>query len=249
MKVVIIEDVKVAAIQLEKELQKIDPEITVLAKISTVRQAIKWLQGFQVDLIFLDIQLADGSAFEIFEEVQVDTPVIFTTAYDEYAIKAFQLNSIDYLLKPIQPIDLKNSLEKYKKLKIGNSIDAKALLAALCNQTPNFRSRFSLRVGNKIKVVELKDVAWFQAQGNDVYVTLHNGRSHYVESTLQQLETELDPTLFFRVNRQFMVSYEAIEEISVYSKSKLKLNLTPATDGDVFVSVGKYSLFKQWLDQ
>lgn len=251
MKVVIIEDEKLAANHLEKMITRYDPTVQVLAKLESVEDSIDWFTANgDPDLIFLDIHLDDGLSFAIFEKVKVNAPIIFTTAYDEYAIKAFKMKSIDYLLKPILPEELYNAINKYKEWKKpeGSSIDMQSLLEIITRKEPVYKTRFSITVGEKIKSVSIEQVAYFYStQGITFLVTTDN--LHYpIDLSLDQLTEQLDPKDFFRINRQFFVKLKSIRNVHVYPKSRLKIDLNPAYNEEIFVSIDKVTRFKAWLD-
>lgn len=251
MKVVIIEDEKLAANHLEKMITKYDPSVQVLAKLESVEDSIDWFTANgDPDLIFLDIHLDDGLSFAIFEKVKVNAPIIFTTAYDEYAIKAFKMKSIDYLLKPILPEELYNAINKYKEWKKpeGSAIDMQSLVELITRKDPVFKTRFSITVGEKIKSVSIEQVAYFYStQGITFLVT--NDNLHYpIDLSLEQLTEQLDPKDFFRINRQFLVKLKSIRNVHVYPKSRLKIDLNPAYNEEIFVSIDKVTRFKAWLD-
>jgi len=251
MNVLIIEDEAVAANRLEKQLAEIAPEITVLAKIGSVKEAVKWLTINSADLIFLDIQLSDGISFSIFEQVTVDTPIIFTTAYDQYSIKAFELNSISYLLKPIRKKDLFESLQKFKKLKSAFSIDFEQLMAEMKGSKPDYKKRFVIHIGSKIKTVETSEVAYFYAMGKNVFMKTLKGNSFPAEFSLDRLENLIDPSHFFRINRKYIINMEAIESMVAWSRSRVKIKLNPPADDemDTIVSVDRSPEFKEWLNK
>ncbi len=250
MNVLIIEDEKLAAEKLESMLQETGLEINVLAKLGSVRESVKWLLQNTADLIFLDIQLSDGISFSVFEQVAVSTPVIFTTAYDQYAIKAFELNSIDYLLKPIRKSDLTDSLQKYRNLKSSFGIDFDALLAQMQGRQPEFRKRFLIQIGEKIKKVEVKEIAYFYVLDKGCYLRTFQGNNYLVDYTLDKLETIVDPSVFFRINRKYLVNMEAISNMVAYSRGRVKLELKPKADDefDTIVSIDRSAGFKKWLN-
>lgn len=250
MNVLIIEDEIFAAEKLEDMLHQIDPGIHVLAKLGSITESTKWLMQNSADLIFLDIQLSDGLSFSIFEQVTVNTPVIFTTAYDQYAIKAFQLNSIAYLLKPIRPSDLAESLTKYRSLKSAFHIDFETLLANIQGKEPDFKKRFLIQIGEKIRKVEVSETAYFYILDKGVYLKTFEGKSYPVDYTLDKLESLLNPESFFRINRKFLVSMESISKMVAYSRGRVKLELKPKPedDFDTIVSIDRSSDFKKWLN-
>lgn len=251
MKVLIIEDEKVAASRLEKMLLEIDPEIQVMAKTGTITESAKWLLNNQADLIFLDIQLSDGISFSIFDQVNVNTPVILTTAYDQYAIKAFQLNSIAYLLKPIRKNELEDSLQKYEKLKSAFTIDFESLLAGIQGKKPDYKKRFLIQIGDKIKKIETTEIAWFYALEKNVFLKTFKGGSSAVDYTLDALENLLDPEQFFRINRKYLINMDAIEGMTAFSRGRVKIKLNPPAEDEMetIVSVERAANFKKWLNR
>jgi len=251
MNVLIIEDEKVAADKLEHMLESIDPTIKVMAKLGSIKNSVKWLLHQTADLIFLDIQLSDGISFSIFEQVDVNTPIIFTTAYDQYAIRAFQINSIAYLLKPIRKSELGESLKKYKTLHSSSGIDFDALLAQLQASTKEYKKRFLIQIGSKIKKVEVSDVAYFFVQDKSVFLRTFQSKLFPLDSSLDQLELVLDPDTFFRINRKYIVNMHAISEMIAYSRGRVKLQLEPRADDqfDTIVSIERSADFKKWLNR
>lgn len=250
MRVLIIEDEIFAAEKLEDMLHEIDPKIEVLAKPGSITESVKWLLQNNADLIFLDIQLSDGISFSIFEQVTVNTPVIFTTAYDQYAIRAFQVNSIAYLLKPIRSTDLKEGLNKFQSLKSAFNIDFDSLLAQLNNQKPEYKKRFLIQIGEKIRKIEVAEIAYFYVMDKGVYLKTREGKSIPVEYTLDKLDELLDPEHFFRINRKYVVSMDSIANMVAYSRGRVKLELKPKPDldFDTIVSIDRSADFKKWLN-
>jgi DNA-binding LytR/AlgR family response regulator len=251
MNFVIIEDEELAARRLEGMIRSFDPGSKVLASLESVEGAVEWFKNHpEPDLIFLDIHLEDGLSFSIFERVTVKAPIIFTTAFDEYAIKAFKLKSIDYLLKPITQSDLNTAILKYRNwnLSVAPVIDVNALYEILSRKNKSFRNRFSFQVGQKIKTISLEGVAYFYSMESITMMVCKDKAEFSVDYSLDQLGTELDPALFFRINRQFLVSMSCIAHIHVYPKSRLKLELNPAAEQEVFVSIDKAVRFREWLN-
>lgn len=254
MKVLIIEDEPLAQNELKRLLKKADPDIEVMATIDSVEESIAWLQAHKPELIFMDIQLSDGQSFDIFTEVNVDCPVVFTTAYDAYAIKAFQVNSIDYLLKPIEPEGIANALEKYRKLKeaYGQSktvltTDQIKEIARIGQQ--GYKSRFMTSIGDRIRFVTEDQVAYFRADDDLVFLITPDKKKFIVNYTLENLEPLLDPKLFFRINRRYIARITAIGDIHKFFNSRLKLQLQPDPEDEVLVSRVKVPQFLQWLEQ
>lgn len=250
MNVVIFEDEIFAAEHLEQMLLQLVPDIRILAKISTVRKGIEWLKHNNCDLIFLDINLADGISFKIFESIQVNTPIIFTTAYDQYAIKAFELNSIDYLLKPISADSLAKSIEKFKQLNKPQQMinDLKELLRNLNSTEPGYRERFSVEIGSKIKTVEVSDIAYFYALNKSTFFRTLSGNNYPCDFSLDRLADIVNPKYFFRVNRGYIVNLKSITGMNLMSNRSIKLTLTPNTDEIVLVSISRLADFKKWLN-
>lgn len=250
MRVVIIEDEKLAADYLEKTLLSIEKDIEVIAKIPSVRESVIWLQENEADLIFLDINLSDGMCFKIFDQVTVKTPIIFTTAYDQYAIKAFKLNSIDYLLKPIDKQELTLSLSKFKELYKAaekSSVNFTDLINALNSTKQNYQDRFVIYAGQKIKVVKTTDIAYFYSIDGDTFLCSNSKENYSLEYSLDKLETMLDPAQYFRINRQFFVNLDAIKNMYIHTKSRIKLELNPPYSEEIVVSLNRCSDFRKWL--
>jgi len=251
IQVLIIEDEPLAARRLERLLLKIEPNTHVLDVIDSVEDAVNWLSEHTADLIFMDIHLADGNSFNIFDLVEVHVPIIFATAYDQYAIRAFKHNSIDYLLKPIEEEELSLSLEKYNKSQLKTpAVDYQTLLSMM-EQGPKdrYQQRFIVTSGDKIKSIKIQDVAYFFGQKKYVFLITHDNRRHIIDYTLGKLEELLDPDYFFRINRQFIISFDAIQHMYPYSKSRIKIDLNPQADIEVIVSIDKSRLFKDWLNR
>ncbi|MBS2212826.1 response regulator transcription factor [Carboxylicivirga mesophila] len=250
--VLIVEDEMPSARKLKSMLELVAPDLKVREITDSVQSTIAFLSNNTVDLIFLDIHLADGNSFQLFEQLNIETPVIFTTAYDQYAIQAFNHNSIGYLLKPFGSDKLKAVVDKYRlntKSPIEHSIDYQLLGKMIAQQQvqPEYRERFLVHYRGKLKPVPVNDVAYIYAENRGVFICTHEGRIYDINQTLEQLTEELNPRQFFRANRKFIVSVLAIVEAHLYSKSKLKLELKPAANTEVIISSDKASKFKQWL--
>ena len=251
MNILIIENEKPAADKLVRLLMKIDKSITVLGIIETVEEAINRIQEKpQADLILMDIQLDDGLCFEIFEIINVDIPVIFTTAYDEYTLKAFKVNSIDYLLKPIDEELLKAALGKFKKLYADRDPfkkDFKQLLYEFRNQ---YKSRFLIKIGDKYRSVPTGEISHFHICERNVFLSDYQGKDSGIDYSLDQLHSMLDPRKFFRINRECIVNIDAISLMYSYSSSRLQLTLKDKEKSDLFVvSRDKVAEFKRWIDR
>ncbi len=251
MKTIIIEDETLAAERLEELIHEIDSSIEVISKLTSVEQSVKYLKQNKPDLIFLDIQLEDGLSFSIFETVEVDVPIIFTTAYDQYAIKAFKLNSIDYLLKPIKKDELRESLNKYKNIKSSYLMDFEDIIRSIQSKEISYKKRFLIQYGQKIKKVEIDEVAYFYAMEKNVFLTTSSGNTYPIDFTLDKLQEVIDPEKFFRINRKMIVGFDAIKNMIPFSRSRIKIELLPTEPKDVeaLVSVERSSAFKEWMDK
>jgi DNA-binding LytR/AlgR family response regulator len=251
MRTIIIEDEDYAARRLENMVLKYDQSITVAAKLQSVKDAVAWLRSNpHPDLMFLDIQLDDDLSFAIFDEIDVTAKIIFTTAFDQYAIRAFKFMSIDYLLKPIEQPELNAAIAKFKTWdnETRATIDTKELRSLIESTTTQYRSRFSVSSGDKISVVNVSDVAYFfSVDGITILVTTSN--KHFTVSiSLEGLKEQLDPRNFFRINRRYIVSISSISRVHIYPKSQLKLELAPPVQDDLFISIDKVPDFKRWMD-
>jgi two-component system, LytTR family, response regulator LytT len=250
LKVVIIEDERIAAKNLEKLILEIEPEISILATLSSVNQAVDWFSGNHADLIFMDIQLSDGLSFKIFDLVSITSPVIFTTAYNQYAIKAFKSNGIDYILKPIDSSELETALKKFRSL-TKNTADynmIKNLLAGIKPHT-EYKQRFMIQAGNKIRSIPVTEITYFYFLDKSVFLCTNDNHNYPTEYSLDKLEEIVDPDIFFRINRRMLVSIKSIIKISSLSKSRIKLELAPAFNEEVLVSFNKTHLFRDWLNK
>jgi DNA-binding LytR/AlgR family response regulator len=250
MKTIIIEDEQLAARRLENMVKTIDPTIEIVAKPESIKESVEWFKtNPQPDLIFLDIHLEDGLSFSIFDQVKVNSPIIFTTAFDEYAIKAFKLKSIDYLLKPIVQNDLEKAIAKFRdwgeKKQLIDVLELKRLMNV---ETKQFRERFSAVVGQKLKSIDVNDIAYFFSNSGITFVAMQQKGQYSLDISLDNLMAELDPKQFFRVNRQYIVSLRSIVNIHIFPKSRLKLELNPPVPEGVFVSLDKVVDFKKWVD-
>ncbi len=254
MRVLIVEDEAMAARRLSRELERLEPGINIMAQLDSVKRVVKWLEENESpDLIFLDIQLADGISFEIFEKTQVKAPVVFTTAFDEYAIQAFKVNSIDYLLKPIDPEELEAALAKFKERSAPTptqpAFDMGMIQRAMEMMTRNHKERFVVKIGEHIHTIATADTAYFFSQEKATYLQTIERNRFIIDYTLEQLEQLVDPDRFFRINRKYLVSLEAVKDIVTYSNSRLRLILKHTDDMDAIVSRDKVQDFKRWLDR
>ncbi|MGB7786750.1 MAG: LytTR family DNA-binding domain-containing protein [Salinimicrobium sp.] len=248
MKAVIVEDEKPSARRLYRMLEKLDVE--VLCVLHSVEDAAEWFGNNEhPGLIFLDIQLSDGLSFEIFEKVEIKSPIIFTTAYDEYALKAFKLNSVDYLLKPIDEEELQNALKKFRENRShSGGIDLTSLKALLTTPSTEYKKRFSIQVGQHLKIINTEDISCFCSENKATYVHTLEKRNYLMETSLDKLEDELDPKDFFRVNRQFIIRLCDIADIISYSNQRLEVKLQHYREAQIIVSRERVKAFKEWLE-
>ncbi len=251
MNVIIIEDEKPAARRLSRMLAELDIEVNTM--LHSVEESINWFQNNQhPDLIFLDIQLSDGLSFEIFEEIEVKSAIIFTTAYDEYALKAFKLNSIDYLLKPIDEDELKVAVDKFKDnqpkqadLQV-NIDDIRKLLINPIDR--KFKKRFTIKIGQHIKIIHVDEIECFYSENKATYIQTNLNRNYLIDNSLEHWQDQLDPEQFFRVNRTFIVHINAIKDIVSYTNSRLQLKLHSYDADEIIVSRERVKDFKNWID-
>ncbi|HSD08344.1 LytTR family DNA-binding domain-containing protein [Flavobacterium sp.] len=255
MTTIIIEDEKPAARLLQRKLEKLNIEVGVM--LHSVEEALNWFsKNEHPDLIFLDIQLSDGLSFEIFEKINIKSAVIFTTAYDEYALKAFKLNSIDYLLKPIDEDDLETAILKFKDRfesslsvpKNSLQLDFEQIKKMFANPfEKTFKKRFTVKIGQHLKVISTDEIECFFSENKGTYIHTFDNRNYLIDGTLELLEQEIDPADFYRISRKFIISLKAIKEIVVYSNSRLKIILPTYKEDEVIVSREKVSDFKNWI--
>lgn len=252
MKVLIIEDELPAARRIEQLIRQQRPHVEILAVIDSITEAVKWFaQNPAPELILMDIHLADGLSFDIFQSIKIQSMVIFTTAYDQYAIRAFKVNSIDYLLKPIDALELKNALDKYDQMR-GNtaSFDYSMLNGMLDNlKNRNYRERFLVKFGNAFTYIQAQEMRFCYAEDSLVFTRLADGKKYSLDHTLEQLEQLLDPTHFFRINRKILLHIEAVDKIHPYFNNRLKLELQPSPGFEIVVSRERVQDFKNWIDQ
>lgn len=246
MNVIIIEDEKPAARLLSRKLEKMN--ISVSQMLHSVEESLKWFsENPQPDLIFLDIQLSDGLSFEIFEKINIKSAVIFTTAYDEYALKAFKLNSIDYLLKPIDEKELQQAISKFRERTQNKQLDLNWVKNMFSSSEKTYKERFSIKIGQQLKIINTSEIECFFSENKGTYLHTTENRNYLIDTILEQLEEELNPKEFFRVSRKFIVSLKAIKEIQIYSNSRLKIILNSYKDDEIIVSRERVSDFKSWI--
>lgn len=275
MNLLIIEDEPASALRLKKMVQELDPEIRVGEIIDSISSAVEYFRTHPApDLVLMDIHLADGLSFEIFKDVDVNCPVVFTTAYDQYALQAFKVNSIDYLMKPVKKQELEAALSKYSRLhpvktdnypshdnhpsqeKNPSQVDNPSLISAktlaelaslLTQQHKEYLKRLVIRIGQQIKVLEVKDLAYFYIEEKIVFAVNFKGDRYPVDLSLDQLEEQLDPVRYFRINRGFIVSLESIDSMYTYSKARIKIKLKPQCELETITSTERSAEFRDWL--
>ncbi|MDC6365106.1 MULTISPECIES: LytR/AlgR family response regulator transcription factor [Flavobacteriaceae] len=251
MNVIIIEDEKPAARRLNRLLAELDVEVSTM--LHSVDESLEWFQNNpHPDLIFLDIQLSDGLSFEIFDMIEVKSAIIFTTAFDEYALQAFKLNSIDYLLKPIDDEELERAVKKYRDFKSETrniSVDFNDIKKLLVNPLEReYKKRFTVKVGQHLKIVNADDVECFYSENKGTYAATSDGRNYLLDTTLEQLENELSPEVFFRVSRKFYINLNHIKDIISYTNSRLQIKLNKFDEQEIIVSRERVRDFKLWLE-
>jgi len=262
MNILIVEDEEMAARKLIKTLASVEPAATVVGVTTSIRETVAWLrtngpgQLNAPDLILMDIELADGQSFQIFQEIDIKSTVIFTTSYDEYALRAFKVNSIDYLLKPIQADELQASLAKFHRLKVDHPSNSDASTMSLEKlvqeihqklQPKEYRQRFLVTYAQKLITIDTRQIAYFFSDNKMNLFKTTDGRKMAIDYTLDELETMLDPALFFRINRSFLVSVASVDQIQAYFGNRLALQLKPIFDKEVIVSREKMTAFKAWM--
>ncbi|MFD2726801.1 LytR/AlgR family response regulator transcription factor [Hyunsoonleella rubra] len=251
MNVIIIEDEKPSARRLQRMLQSLDLNAEVL--LHSVEESIKWFKNStHPDLIFLDIQLSDGLSFEIFEAIDIKSAVIFTTAYDEYALQAFKLNSIDYLLKPIDEDELTTAVKKYQERlpkKQAVTLDFNDIKKLLVNPIDReYKKRFSVKVGQHLKLINIDEIECFYSENKGTYLHTVDGRNYLMDTTLEHLQDELEPQTFFRINRKFFVNINAIKDMVSYTNSRLQIKLNSYNEQQVIVARERVKDFRAWLE-
>ena len=258
MKVLIIEDEELAVRKLEKILASMEIPIQVVGVTDSIESSVAWLENNPTpDLILMDIELADGQSFEIFNQIEVKSPVIFTTAYNEYAIQAFRVNSIDYLLKPIDEEALRRSLNKFRDLKklygtIDNQLNINELVSLIKQTKPvssEYRERFLLKQGSRLVPIEIEEIAYFYSQERLSFMKTWDERSYVVDYTLDELECLLNPKHFFRANRQIILCAKSVDKVHLHFNSRLKLDLKPFAAEEVFISRDKAGEFRNWMGE
>jgi len=250
MRAIIIEDEKPAAEKLLKAIRQADTQVEVVAVLNSVKSAVEWLdQNPMPGLLFMDIELSDGLSFKIFNSINISSPVIFCTAFDEYWQEAFEHNSIDYLLKPIKQEKLEAALKKYTKLKQHFSADIQQLLQTKQQIAGDYKKRFLVKRGTDYISIKSEDIAYFYATHKLVCMIDNKNQKFILDQSLSDIEKQLDPSQFYRVNRKYLVHLNAIKKIKCFPKSKLQLELEPAINDDIIISQDNVTAFKEWMAQ
>ena len=257
MNILIVEDEELAVKKLQKTLAAVDPEANVVAITDSIKSTVEWLEENESpDLILMDIELSDGQSFEIFSRVQLKSAVIFTTSYDEYALKAFKVNSIDYLLKPVQKEDLEAALKKFHQMKkmynaepAGKDMNVESLINELRNklQPKEYRKRFLVKNAQKLVSIEVEEIAFFFSDGRLNFFKTYDNKKYVVDYTMDEMNDMLDPEKYFRISRSFYISVESVDQIHDYFGNRLLLHLKPMVDKEALVSREKVSDFKKWM--
>ena len=250
MKVLIIEDESRAANRLVKLLATVAPNFEIIGKLESIRESIPFLNREKVDLIFSDIELADGLSFEIYKQVAIKCPIIFTTAYDQYAVTAFETNGIDYLLKPIDENRLKKAINKFEQLQATPTptVDLQSLIQQFSKEPKSYKSRFMIKVGEKIKSIPIDEINAFYSEQKGTYLLTNAGRNYVLDQSLDEVANLLDPAMYFKINRKVVVNIQAITEIIAHSNSRLKLIVPHLALDEVIVAREKVKDFKNWID-
>ncbi|MDA3943159.1 MAG: LytTR family DNA-binding domain-containing protein [Bacteroidetes bacterium] len=248
--VLLVEDEPATANRQQKMLKELAPEATILATLDSIESTVDFLKNHAApDLILMDIQLADGISFEIFKQVEVGSPLIFLTAYDQFALKAFKVNSVDYLLKPLKKSELEAALDKFRRSRQTAPSFDWTKLADLMQQTESKKlNRMMVKVGSQIKSFEVENVAYFYIEDKIVFAMLHDGSRYTLDNSLEQLDEQLDKQQFFRINRSMIISFKAIDKLYTYSKSRIKVKLKPVHDKDAISSTDRSPYFREWLN-
>nr|WP_321410229.1 LytTR family DNA-binding domain-containing protein [uncultured Carboxylicivirga sp.] len=253
MKILLVEDEHLAAKRLESMLINLEPDCEIVAVCDSVKQVVKYLSSAnQPDIAFFDIQLADGISFEIFNQTEISFPVVFTTAYDHYAVKAFEVNGLDYLLKPIEESHLIRALEKYRngQNKLDETVRLALINAAEQIKKNDYKSRYLIKVGEHLKMVETANISFAYSMDKANYIRTIEGRTYNIDQSLEQMEIQLNPELFFRISRKFLVNINSISDMLGYGSSRLKLKMIGMeSNEEIIVSRDKVKIFKDWLER
>ena len=252
MRILILEDEEQALHRLQKIIGSVIPEANIAGTAASIEEAIAWFQQHPMpDLVFMDIQLADGTSFQIFNKIKITCPVIFTTAYESYALEAFKVNSVDYLLKPIDEHDVKKAFDKLKLLQNSGPavVDYAAILNSLKTNQKKYKDRFIIKLGDTIKSISVSYIAYFFTENKSNFICTNEGKRLPIDFTLDQVEEMLDPKNFFRINRQFIIGHHAIEEMKAHTRSRIIVKLTPPSRLDTIVALDRAQDFRTWLSE
>ena len=251
MHILIVEDEDFAAKRLHKLLKEVLPELNNVSFTKSVKETLSFLMTSKPDLILMDIQLSDGVSFKVFEQMEITTPVIFTTAYDQYAIKAFDANSVAYLLKPVRKTELEKAIAKYKQLFNQSQTDMLQLWQQIKEKEPTYKQRFIAQRGEKIFYLQAENIAYFYVIQKDVYAVTFDKKTYALDSSLESITEQIDPNIFFRINRQYVINIKSIDSMVARSRGRIKLNLQPPVSDpeETIVSVTRSGDFKAWLDK
>lgn len=252
MRILILEDEEQALSRLQKIITQVVPEAILAGATASVEETINWLLNNPMpELIFMDIQLADGNSFQIFNKIVITCPVIFTTAYEDYALQAFKVNSVDYLLKPIDESDVKKAIDKLKLLQNSRSfvVDYAEILKTLQPPQKKYRDRFIIKFGDIIKSLPVSDIAYFYTENKSNFVCINDGKRYPIDLNLDQLEDLLNPQKFFRINRQFIIGHHAIDEMKAHTRSRIIIKLSPSFKTVIIVAVDRAVDFRNWLSE
>jgi len=252
MRILILEDEEQAVQRLQKIIFRINPEAVICGTAASIEESVTWLQNNPMpELIFMDIQLADGTSFQVFQKINITCPVIFTTAYENYALQAFKVNSIDYLLKPIDETEVKNAFDKLKRLQHSGSavIDYAGILNKLNIPQKKYKDRFIVKLGDNIKSINMSDIAYFYTENKSNFVCTNAAKRYPIDFNLDQLEDLLNPKIFFRINRQFIIGHHAIDEMKAHTRSRIIVKLTPPYKELPTVAVDRATDFRNWLSE
>lgn len=252
MKILILEDEEQALNRLQKIITAVMADAEIVGRGTSITEALNWFHTNPMpDLVFMDIQLSDGNSFQIFNSVKIACPVIFTTAYESYTMQAFKVNSVDYLLKPIDEADVKRAIEKLKLLQSSGSfsVDYTEILKAIQQPAKKYKDRFIIKLGDTIKSILVTDIAYFYTENKTNFVCTNDGRRFPVDFNLDQVEEMLNPRIFFRINRQFIIGHHAIEEMKAHTRSRINVKLSPPTRLDTIVAIDRAHDFRDWLSE
>ncbi len=252
MQILILEDEEQALNRLQKLIAEVVPDAILVGAAASVEAAVLWLENnIMPDLIFMDIQLADGNSFQLFNKIKINCPVIFTTAYEDYALQAFKVNSVDYLLKPIDKMDVKRALDKLKLLQSSRSfvVDYSKILSTIQPPEKKYKDRFIIKLGDTIKSLSLPEIAYFYTENKSNFVCTNEGKRFPVDFNLDQIEQMLNPKNFFRINRQFIIGHHAIEEMKAHTRSRVIVKLSPPSKLDTVVAIDRATDFRIWLSE